>query len=74
MSFIGKAKHKLQEAAGKAEQVAGEVTGNEELTAEGLGDQARAEVKQADDRAEDATGERGQRRSVSDGGSPHRFR
>lgn len=54
MSMGDRIKHAAEEAAGKAKEVAGKVTGNEELEAKGQGEQAAAEVKQAGDRAKEA--------------------
>ena len=49
-----KIKHAAEEAAGKVKEGAGKVTGNQELEAQGQGDQASAKVKQAGDKAVDA--------------------
>jgi uncharacterized protein YjbJ (UPF0337 family) len=49
-----KAKHAGEEAVGKAKEGLGKVTGNEELEAEGQGDQGKANVKQAGDKVADA--------------------
>ena len=45
-----------QEAAGKVKEGAGKATGNKDMEAEGKGDQAVADVKQAGDKAKDAPG------------------
>jgi uncharacterized protein YjbJ (UPF0337 family) len=54
MSLGDKIKHGAEEAVGKAKEVAGKVTGNESLEAEGQADQAKADVKQTGDKAKDA--------------------
>jgi len=54
MSFGDKIKHAGEEAAGKVKEATGKVTGNESLEAEGQADQAKADVKQAGDKAGDA--------------------
>ncbi|MET3803600.1 uncharacterized protein YjbJ (UPF0337 family) [Nakamurella sp. UYEF19] len=54
MSIGDKIQHAAEEGAGKAKEVAGKVTGNEDLQAEGQGDQAKANVKQAGDKVGDA--------------------
>ena len=54
MSFGDKIKHAGEEAVGKAKEATGKVTGNESLEAEGQADQAKADVKQAGDKAGDA--------------------
>lgn len=54
MSFIDKAKHKAEEIVGEVKEKVGELTGNEELEAEGLKEQAGANVKQAGDSVKDA--------------------
>lgn len=49
---------KIQNAAenlgGKAKEAAGKASGNEELEAEGRADQAKADMKQAAEKAKDA--------------------
>lgn len=54
MGLDDKIGNKAQEAAGKAKEKVGEATGNEELQAEGAGDQASAKVKQAGEHLKDA--------------------
>ena len=49
-----KIKHAGEEAVGKVKEATGKVTGNESLEAEGQADQAKADVKQAGDKAGDA--------------------
>jgi uncharacterized protein YjbJ (UPF0337 family) len=53
MGFVEKAKHKVEEAAGAAKEVAGEIAGNEQLEVEGRAGKAQADVKQAGDRVGD---------------------
>lgn len=54
MSFIDKAKHKAEEVVGEVKEKIGELTGNDELAAEGRKDQASGTVKQAGDSVKDA--------------------
>lgn len=54
MSFIDKAKDKAEEMSGKGKEKVGEQTGNEDLQAEGQGDQAKADFKQAGEKVKDA--------------------
>ena len=54
MGLGDKAKHAAEEAGGKLKEGAGKLTGNERLEAEGQGDQAKANVKQAGDDVKDA--------------------
>ncbi len=54
MSFIDKAKDKAQEVSGKGKEAVGEQTGNDDLKAEGQGDQAKADFKQAGEKVKDA--------------------
>ena len=56
MTMGDKIKHAGQEAAGKVKEGAGKATGNKDMEAEGKGDQAVADVKQAGDKAKDALG------------------
>ncbi len=53
MSFVDKAKNKLEETVGKAKEVIGEKTGNEQLEAEGQADQGKAGLKQAGENVKD---------------------
>nr|WP_308426383.1 CsbD family protein [Nakamurella endophytica] len=49
-----KIKHGAEELAGKAKEATGRATDNPDLQAEGQGDQASANLKQAGDKAKDA--------------------
>lgn len=53
MSFVDKAKNKLEETVGKAKEVIGDATGNEKLEAEGRAEQGAAGVKQASEHLKD---------------------
>jgi uncharacterized protein YjbJ (UPF0337 family) len=54
VGFEDKVKHKAEEVGGKAKEAAGKATGDDELAAQGRGDQAKAGLKQAADKAKDA--------------------
>ena len=54
MGFDDKAQNKGEELGGKAKEAAGKLTDNEELEAEGKADQAKANMKQAGEKAKDA--------------------
>jgi len=54
MAMGDKIKHAGEEAVGKVKEAGGKMTGDEELQAEGQGDQAKANVKQAGDNVADA--------------------
>jgi len=54
MGFDDKAQNKGEELGGKAKEAAGKLTDNEELEAEGKADQAKANLKQAGEKAKDA--------------------
>lgn len=54
MSMGDKIKHATEKAAGQGKEAAGKATGNEDLEREGKTDQAKADVKQAGDKAKDA--------------------
>lgn len=54
MGLGDKISNKAEEVVGKAKEKIGDVTNNEKLQAEGLGDQADAKVKQAAEHVEDA--------------------
>jgi uncharacterized protein YjbJ (UPF0337 family) len=54
MSMGDKIKHAGEEAVGKVKETTGRVTGNEDLEARGQAEQAKADVKQAGDKAADA--------------------
>jgi uncharacterized protein YjbJ (UPF0337 family) len=47
MSAEEKAKNTAEKAAGKVKEGAGKITGNESLEAEGRGDQAKGNLRQA---------------------------
>ena len=57
MAMGDKIKHAAEEAGGKVKEAAGEATGNQDLEAEGHGDQAAANVKQAGDKTKDTVGD-----------------
>lgn len=54
MSFIDKAKHKAEEIVGEVKEKIGDLTGDEELQAEGQKEQVTGNVKQAGDSVKDA--------------------
>jgi uncharacterized protein YjbJ (UPF0337 family) len=54
-----KIRNAAEEAGGKIKEKAGELTGNEELEAQGVEDQASANVKQAGEHLKDAADEAG---------------
>lgn len=54
MSFGDKIKNKAQEVSGKVKEKVGDATNNEDLQAEGIGDQAAAKTKQAGEHVKDA--------------------
>ena len=54
MSAVDKAKNIAEQAKGKVKEGAGKVTGNERLEAEGHGDQAKGNLKQAGEKVKDA--------------------
>ena len=54
MAMGDKIQHAAEQAGGKVKETAGKATGNQDLEAEGHGDQASANVKQAGDKAKDA--------------------
>lgn len=53
MSAEDKAKNTAGKATGKVKEGAGKVTGNESLEAEGHGDQAKGNIKQAFEKVKD---------------------
>jgi uncharacterized protein YjbJ (UPF0337 family) len=53
MSFIDKAKNKVEELTGQAKEKAGEATGNDDLKAEGQTDQAKGNLKDAGEKIKD---------------------
>lgn len=55
MAMGDKIKHTAEEAAGKVKETTGKATDNQDLEARGKADQAKAEVKQAGDKAEDVS-------------------
>ncbi len=54
MTMGDRIKHAGQEAAGKVKEGAGKATGDQQMEAEGKGDQAVADVEQTGDKAKDA--------------------
>lgn len=54
MGADDKIKHAAEEAAGKAKETWGKITGDEEREAEGRADQSKANIKQAGDDVKDA--------------------
>lgn len=54
MGIADKAKNAAQDVAGKAKEVIGDATNNDELKAEGKKDQTAADVKQAGENVKDA--------------------
>lgn len=54
MSFVDKARHKAEEVVGQVKEKVGELTGNDELKAEGRKDQVTGNVKQTGDSIKDA--------------------
>ena len=54
MSTEDKVKNTAEQATGKVKETAGKVTGNESLEAEGHGDQAKGDLKQAGEKVKDA--------------------
>jgi uncharacterized protein YjbJ (UPF0337 family) len=54
MGLKDKAENKAEELKGQGKESAGKATGNERLEAEGKGDQASANVKDAGEKAKDA--------------------
>jgi uncharacterized protein YjbJ (UPF0337 family) len=54
MSAEDKAKNTAEKATGTIKEDAGKVTGNESLEAEGRGDQAKGNLKQAGEKVKDA--------------------
>ena len=56
MSNDDKTENKTEELKGKAKETVGEVTGDEELEAQGKGDQVKSNLKQAGEKIKDAFG------------------
>lgn len=54
MGLGDKIKNKAEELSGKGKESLGDATDNEELQAEGVGDQASAKTKQAGENVKDA--------------------
>lgn len=54
MGLDDKIKNTAEKAKGKVEETAGKATGDERLQAEGQADQAKADIKQAGEKAKDA--------------------
>lgn len=53
MSGIDKLKNTGEKLAGQGKEKAGEASGNEDLRAEGQGDQAKGDLKQAGEKVKD---------------------
>ncbi len=49
-----KVNNKLEDIQGQAKEKIGQATGDEELEAQGRGDQAKADIKQAGEKVKDA--------------------
>lgn len=54
MSGLDKAKNAVDDAAGKAKEGLGKVTGDEDTEAEGKADQSKADLKDAGEKVKDA--------------------
>ena len=54
MSATDKVKNALDDAEGKAKEALGRVTGDHSTEAEGKGDQAKSDLKQAGEKVKDA--------------------
>ena len=54
MGLDDKIKNAVEDATGKGKEATGKATDNERLEAEGKGDQAKADVKQAGEKVKDA--------------------
>ncbi|KRE53484.1 CsbD-like protein [Arthrobacter sp. Soil736] len=54
MGLDDKIKNAAEKLGGKGKEAAGEATGDESLKAEGQGDQARSDLKQAGEKVKDA--------------------
>jgi uncharacterized protein YjbJ (UPF0337 family) len=54
MATEDKAAHKATEVKGKVKEGVGQATGDKEMEAEGQGDQAKGNLKQAGDKVKDA--------------------
>jgi uncharacterized protein YjbJ (UPF0337 family) len=53
MGLADKASNKAEEVKGQGKEVAGQATDDDELKAEGKGDQAKANIKQAGEKIKD---------------------
>ena len=53
MGFIDKAKNAAEDAVGKAKEVVGDITNNDDLKAEGKGDQGSAGIKKVGENVRD---------------------
>lgn len=54
MAADDKVQNKTEELAGKGKEAVGDATGNDDLAAEGRGDQAKSKLKQAGENIKDA--------------------
>jgi uncharacterized protein YjbJ (UPF0337 family) len=54
MGIVDKAKNEAQSAAGKAKEKVGKATGDRSMEAEGKGDKAAGNLKQAGEKVKDA--------------------
>jgi uncharacterized protein YjbJ (UPF0337 family) len=54
MGLEDKAQNKVEEMRGQAKEAAGRATDDEELEAQGRGDQAKSDIKQAGEKVKDA--------------------
>ena len=54
MAFDDKMDNKKDDLGGKAKEAVGNVTGDDELKAQGKGDQAKSDIKQAGEKIKDA--------------------
>jgi len=57
MGLKDKAENKVENLKGQGKESAGKATGNEQLEAEGKGDQASSKVKDAGEKVKDAVGD-----------------
>ncbi len=53
MSFVDKAKNKIEEAQGRGKEKTGEATGDDKLQAEGQTDQTKGNLKDAGEKVKD---------------------
>jgi uncharacterized protein YjbJ (UPF0337 family) len=53
MGLADKASNKIEELSGKTKEKTGQVTGDHDLEAEGKGDQAKGNLKQAGEKVKD---------------------